>query len=52
MMPLNNLLSESAPYSGCFFGSYVDGSIEGHGGVQRGLTPLRLSRISAMWPPS
>src|SRR5207253_6964452 len=52
MMPASSLLSASAPYSGCFARSYVDGSIDGHGGVHSGFTPLRLSAISAMWPPS
>src|SRR6266704_1587504 len=33
-------------------GSYVDGSIDGHRGVHNGLTPVCLSRTSAMCPPS
>src|SRR5215471_18713550 len=52
MMPASNLLSESWPYSGCRAASYVEGSIEGQGGIHSGFTPVALSRISAICPPS
>src|SRR5579885_1750210 len=51
MMPASSLASGPPPYSR-LAGSNAEGSIEGHGGIQRGLIPLSLSRISAIWPPS
>src|SRR5579884_549831 len=52
MIPDSSLLSASAPYSGCVSRAYVEGSMEGHGGVHSGLMPVGLWRISAIWPPS
>ena len=43
MIPASRLDSTVPPYSGCRAGSYVDGSIDVHGGVQSGFTPARLS---------
>ena len=35
----------------CVAGLNADGSIDGQTGVHNGLTPVALSKISAMWPP-
>ena len=51
MMPESSCASTFAPYTESDAASYVDGSMDGHGGVQSGFTPDCLSTISAMWPP-
>ena len=51
-MPAQQLAFTIRPYSGCFFRSYDDGSILGHGGLQNGFTPVRFEKISARCPPS
>src|SRR5262245_39232741 len=52
MIPASNLLSESWPYSRYRTASYVEDSIEGQDEIHSGFTPVALSRISAICPPS
>ena len=52
MMPARSLASGPAPKLLCLSGEKVEGSIDVQGGTHSGLTPARLSRTSAMWPPS
>ena len=52
MIPDSSFDSASSPYSGWRSRDHCDGSIDGQGGVHKGLTPVGLYSISAMWPPS
>src|SRR5689334_18778692 len=52
MMPASSLASASVPYGLCLAARNEDGSMEGQGGDHSGFTPVALSAISAMCPPS